>query len=297
MPNHGKGGRKPIGAEAKRAQLPVRTTNELKAMLVEAAKGSGVSVTVEIERRLTSSLAWGTLDTESMRLFDVMRAELARAEELGGKGKRWHSDLRTFAMAREAIYGTLARRCPPIDSLTNADGEAVEIFAEIRSIDERCAALSFAVRELNCTIPLNKEGFFDLTAPRYDVEGSRCQLLERESHPHREAILEIMNSMDRLDDKRRPLAEEYRSVIAAQIEVINQAASEWRADEAARGIQPVEEYRPDGGLSPLMAPTKDGGPERPTGMFVKHPLDPHIERWHRDFVNARSGAELDDNPD
>lgn len=296
MPNHGKGGRKPIGEAAKRAQVPVRTTAELKDRLLAAADASGVSLTVEVERRLRSSLTWDTLElgSKSMELFDAMRFELARAEAL--TKKKWHSDLRTFAMAREAIYGVLARRCPPLDSLTHEDSYAIDTYQHICAIDAQSDHLGFAVAALHWAVPQNKDGKFDITAPRYDVAGSRADLLQREIHPHREAILQLLDSMDRLHEQRGPLAHDYRLHIQEQIEVIDNAALEWRADEEARGIPPINEYRPGGNLQPVIASSVEGGPPRPTGVFMQQPLDPYFERWHREFVSRRSGPKLDDNP-
>ena len=62
MPNHGKGGRHTIDGEKRSAAIAIRVTPRVRALLDEAAKHNGRSLTSEVQSRLELSLAGDVLD-------------------------------------------------------------------------------------------------------------------------------------------------------------------------------------------------------------------------------------------
>lgn len=55
MPDHGKGGRPPLGENAKKAQIPIRVSERFATLIREAAARNGKSLSQEIEDRLVAS--------------------------------------------------------------------------------------------------------------------------------------------------------------------------------------------------------------------------------------------------
>ena len=293
MPNHGKGGRKPLGDEVKRAQIPVRTTPSIKARLEEAAREAGRSLTQEIEQRLEASLGhrWDGLDTEAQTLIAKLIDDIRRAQAI--TNKRWYADLRTWAMVREALgAGEINRRCPKTDALFGSESEAAEMLAEIRQFDERLRALSISACELglmSTPIPLNPDGFVDSTEPQYRYEDF---IAEQKAHgwqpPNEDALLLLMQKMKEIEAERRVVALEYKLHSQAVMKVIDDAVKEWRDDQEARGYKPSYQYQPEPFYRPLRAP-------EPTGHFA--PSEGHHFDEYEVRLRDRRLAELAERDD
>lgn len=65
-----KGGRPRLGAEVRRCPLNTRTSPEMRAMIEQAAAANGLSMTLEVERRLIRSF-------EGDEIRQIIRDELA----------------------------------------------------------------------------------------------------------------------------------------------------------------------------------------------------------------------------
>lgn len=257
MPNHGKGGRKPERDEIKRAAVAVRTTPTIKAKLEDAAREAGRSVTQEIEARLEASV--GLVATaESHDLLGQIAREIRRAEEL--TGKRWHKDLRTWAMVREALAsGPIVQHCPPADRLaSDLTGDTAQLRQRLANYGQQISSLMLALCELGFLIGQNPESFRDITASRYNYDDINEEKLSEADRP---AAERLFAKMQQLDTERSADAEEYRFMHGLIVECIEKAVAEWQADLAQRGLMQPDEYRPVATLVPI-----GGG-----GMFVQVP--------------------------
>lgn len=269
MPNHGKGGRKPEGDEVKRSAVAVRTTPAIKARLAEAAQEAGRSVTQEIEARLEASMAYDQPERtpETIRLLGALAADIERAEKL--TGKRWHRDLRTWAMVREALAeGEIERQCPPYDRLFGeGDSDTDDIRRELDEIADKLKALVYGIYSLNWIVCINPASFSEIMADRYDYADSEKQLDEGGGKPeHVPAIREIIAKMKELEAARKPLAAAYLEQTKLVVETIEEAVLDWRADLEARGVRQPREYRPTETLRPVI-----DNLGRLTGGFVRSP--------------------------
>jgi hypothetical protein len=98
--------------EAKRSAIAVRTTPDVKARLVEAAKKSGRSLTQEIELRLERSVeaedhAGGPA---TAALVQAIIADIAAIEAITGKS--WAEDNVTYSAVRRAVIAAVCDRPP-----------------------------------------------------------------------------------------------------------------------------------------------------------------------------------------
>lgn len=253
MPNHGKGGRKPEGDEVKRSAVAVRTTPTIKARLAEAAEEAGRSVTQEIEARLEASLAYDQPERtpETIRLLGAVAADIERAEKL--TGKRWHKDVVTWAMVREAMAeGEIERQCPETDRwATDSDGDVHDRFVEIVKLKfeqdhnaETLAMLGMSRIEPHPASEMARE------VPRYDFASMRdaVEALPDNIQP---MALTLIGRMETADNRRRELEAANKLAFKWLAEAIQEGVNKWHADLRSRGISPAKEYRPSAGLGPL----------------------------------------------
>ena len=266
MPDHKKGGRPPEKGERKRSAIAVRTTTENKAKLEAAALEEGRSITQEVEARLEASLI-GNRSAETERLFSDLSVEIERAEEL--TGKRWHKDLRTWAMVREALFrGPIVRRMPEDDRLlSDTQGDIAEMRRVLAHYSSQLMHLMTSIGELGGGVGSNPDAFNDLTATRYVYD--RKEAIENAPPEHHPAILKLMDKMESVEAMRAKLAGEYVTLHGWIIDEADAAVADWRADLERRGIAPIDEYHPGsflvGGKAGkhtgllMMAATKDGG--------------------------------------
>lgn len=247
MPNHGKGGRKPERGVRKTGAVAVRTTPELKAKIEAAALENGRSTVQEIEHRLEASLSpvHGNKSAETEALLVELAQDIGRAEAL--TGKRWHKDLRTWAMVREALgAGAIERNVPKFDRfMTDADESGVgeqqrEILDLTLRADYEAETLAQAT---GLAVALNPLAATSTTAPRYDYEALReaAKGLADNLRPVAELFIGRIESHDA---KRRELAADTRQTLEAMAEAINEGVMQWNDDLQRRGFSLAREYRP-----------------------------------------------------
>jgi hypothetical protein len=92
---------------ARRFQVPVRTTAEVRQKLEEACAASGKSLTQEVEARIERSLEMQELlgDDRRMALMVRIADQVTRAE--AATGKKWHADTATYWAVRRLIEHVL----------------------------------------------------------------------------------------------------------------------------------------------------------------------------------------------
>lgn len=248
MPNHGKGGRPRHGAEVKSVAVALKTTPTIKAALEKAAAENGHSVTREVEMRLDASLMNDATDVtaQTRTLLSELAREIERAEQL--TGKRWHTDLRTWAMVREALAsGPIVRRCPDTDRLFSEGGKnnAAEMRRQLWEYREKLSNLNGALAHLGTGVPHNPDAFHDIAAPIYDYNQRDLEdAVNPPAEEMRPAINKIIAEMRQLEAERSELAEDYKIEQTAIVECITDAISDWNKDLGERGVMPADEYRP-----------------------------------------------------
>jgi hypothetical protein len=281
MPNHGKGGRKPERGEAKRSAIAVRTTATIKAKLDAAADEAGRSLTQEVEKRLEASVAISETG-ETHELLAAIAGEIARAEAL--TGKRWHRDLKTWAMAREGLLGEIEARAPEADRLLAAgNSDANDLAEELNTYDARLRALAISSMELGgWPIPLNPHRYGDVRVRQYNYADVRAELADHGTAETKAIVEPILAKMEAIEAERSPVAEGYRHQQKVVMDCIEEAISEWEADLRSRGRQPSQEYRPPATIRPV----RDASGEV-TGTWVPLDVDEYVAKYLPD-----SGAAL-----
>jgi hypothetical protein len=253
VPNHGKGGRKPERGEAKRSAIAVRTTPTIKAKLEAAADEQNRSVTQEVEARLEASLAMDHPErtAETIRLLGALAAEIERAEQL--TGKRWHNDLKTWAMVREALAsGEIERRCPELERIeTDIDGDTHELRQHMTDAMEAGVREKVFLQQIGVYVSLAQSGDWP---QRTDKEKALEQIKDAPA-----AIKELAaTALDRLLEAEEAYAACWKADSAnraAFVSTIMDAEREWRADLVRRGLPTSREYRPEHGVRNVFLPS------------------------------------------
>lgn len=252
MPNHGKGGRKPEGDEPKRSAVAVRTTPAIKALLVAAANEAGRSVTQEIEARLEASLAEDRPNRtpETMRLLAGLAEDIERAEHL--TGRRWHKDVVTWAMVREALAsGEIERQCPEFDRwATDTDGDVHNRFVEIVQIEARQNYDIDTLGELGAQVEVSGAYTLDRTLPRFNFAATRAFIDENVDERMKDAARLFLARVEKEDARRIELAKANKEQWRWLAEAIVEGVTRWNADLETRGISKASEYRPSARLAP-----------------------------------------------
>ena len=237
-----------MGSEPKRAQIPVRTTPEVRARLQAAAADAGRSVTQEVEARLEASLALDrpALTAETMRLLAALAADIERAETL--TGRKWHKHLPTWAMVREALAsGEIERRCPENDRfLTDEDGESARQREQRHALFMRILHDARTVRELGFNLVWQERSAQEFDKPLFNYADEATRL---EKSPLPDAVKAIikdvyLSRMAETDERRGKEERAYWEGFRWMADAINEGVIMWENDLRQRGIVQAREYRP-----------------------------------------------------
>lgn len=227
--------------ERKSETINIRVTPSVKARLEAEAKSNGRKLSAECEERLVQAERWDGVDKETEELLAGIIGDIRRAQEL--TGKRWHKDLRTWAMVREALAsGEIEQRVPAYDRVNTdvrgTDG-AADRLVKLTELSRK--------REFERMV-LDRMGVYTVMAndiwPTKTDREETMRRMEGLTPGYREMAEEALGNLVAVEEEYTQVWDELRLIHREQTEAINEAVDAWKRDLIKRQRYTAREYRP-----------------------------------------------------